>query len=161
MKNKMTYCILAFAFLFASVFTLPSARADDWASWDQATKMTFSEPVQIPGRVLPAGTYWFVLLDSVSAHDLVRVFNADRTILYATVITVGTQNLTTPDKTAITFAKLDSMQPQAIVTWFYPGEPSGHQFLYSKMKEHELAQVQKYTVVAKAPPNGESGVAGF
>ena len=158
MKNKLTFCILAFAFVFASIITLPSARADER---DQATKITFSQPVQIPGHVLPAGTYWFVLLDSISAHDLVRVFNSDRTILYATFMSVGTQSLTTPDKTAITFAKLDPMQPQTVVSWFYPGVNTGHQFLYSKMKEQELAQVKKYTVVAKALQKSQNGVAGF
>jgi hypothetical protein len=158
MKNKLTFCILAFAFVLASIITLPSVRADDW---DQATKITFSQSVQIPGRVLPAGTYWFVLLNSISNRSTVQVFNSDRSMVYATLITVGTLSATEPDNTAITFAKLDPMQPQAIVSWFYPGETAGHQFLYSKVQERELAQVKKYTVVAKASQKDQNGVAGF
>jgi hypothetical protein len=40
-------------FLHAVLVVLPAARADHS---NQATKVTFSQPVQIPGRVLPAGT---------------------------------------------------------------------------------------------------------
>ena len=144
--------------MFTSLFTLTSARADDW---DQATKITFSQSVQIPGRVLPAGTYWFVLLNGITDRDTVQVFNSDRSMVIATMFTVKTQSATTPDNTAITFAKLEPMQPQAIVSWFYPGEATGHQFLYSKMQERELAQVKKYTVVAKASQKDQNGVAGF
>ena len=31
---------------------------------NQATQMTFTHPVEIPGKRLPAGTYWFTVLDS-------------------------------------------------------------------------------------------------
>ena len=158
MKNKLTFCILAFAFVFASIITLPSARADEW---DQATKITFSQSVQIPGHVLPAGTYWFVLADRYSGSNIVRVFNSDRSMLYASLITVGTQSATTPENTTITFAAIDPMQPQTVVSWFYPGVNTGHQFLYSNMQERELAQVKKYTVVAKALQKSQNGVAGF
>ena len=47
-------------------------------AFDQATKFTFSQPVQIPGRILPAGTYWFKLLDS-SNRQVVEVLAEDRT----------------------------------------------------------------------------------
>src|ERR1700733_14048308 len=102
MKIKLTFCILAFAFVFASIIAMPSARADER---DQATKLTFSQPVPIPARVLPAGTYWFMLVDSISDRDIVQVFNSDRSMVYATIITVGTLSATTPDNTAIIFAK--------------------------------------------------------
>jgi hypothetical protein len=40
-------------FLLAFLRLLPAARADQS---NQATKVTLSQPVQIPGPVLPAGT---------------------------------------------------------------------------------------------------------
>ena len=46
------------ALLLAFLMVLPAARADQA---NQATKVTFNQAVQIPGRVLPAGTYWFTL----------------------------------------------------------------------------------------------------
>ena len=43
--------------LLAFLIMLPVSRA---LETDRATKLTFSQSVQIPGRTLPAGTYWFV-----------------------------------------------------------------------------------------------------
>jgi len=54
---------LAFVFCFtlACMVFLPTAQADEW---NQMTKIKFSEPIEIPGAVLPAGTYWFVLANN-------------------------------------------------------------------------------------------------
>jgi hypothetical protein len=159
MKIKLTFGILAVALALASIITLPSARADEW---DQATKITFSQPVQIPGRVLPAGTYWFVLFDSSSSsRNIVQVFNADRSIVYGTFHTVATESATIPDNTAITFAERQPMQPETIVSWFYPGEATGHEFLYPKQEERELAQAKQHTVVAKSLQKGQNAVVGY
>ncbi len=42
--------------------------------WDNATKMTFSEPVEVPGQVLESGTYWFTLADSESDRNIVQIW---------------------------------------------------------------------------------------
>lgn len=133
------------ALLFAFLIVLPAARADEA---NQATKVTFNQAVQIPGRVLPAGTYWFTLPEDVNEHYEVRIFNADRTILLATVITNEAQRVQTTGHSAFTFAERGSPQPQAIVTWFYPGSTTGHEFLYPKQVERELAKGKRDTVVA-------------
>ena|ERR1700682_1225913 len=156
MKIKLTFCIFAFA--FASIIALPSARADEW---DQTTKITFSQSVQIPGRVLPAGTYWFVLFESISSRSIIQVFNSDRSTLCATFLGTPTERVTTTDNTAIAFAEREPMQPQTIVSWFYPGDTTGHHFVYSNMQERELAHVKHYTVVAMAPQKHQNGVAGY
>jgi hypothetical protein len=44
---------------------VPRAFAD---TWDQRTTFTFSDPVEIPGQVLEAGTYVFKLADSASEN---------------------------------------------------------------------------------------------
>jgi len=64
--------VFAVALFLMTVFSMSvvSARADEWS---QLTKLTFSEPVEIPGRTLPAGTYWFVLADSDSDRNIVQV----------------------------------------------------------------------------------------
>ncbi|MGA7624179.1 MAG: hypothetical protein WB630_18940 [Candidatus Acidiferrales bacterium] len=132
-------------FLLAFLIVLPAARGDQS---DQATKVTFNQPVQIPGRVLPAGTYVFVLPAVATQHFLVRIFNADRTILYATVFTANAERSAATDSTVFGFAERGSAQPQAIVTWFYPGETTGHEFLYPTQVEKELASAKLVTVMA-------------
>jgi hypothetical protein len=143
--------------LLAFTIILPVARADEY---DQATKLTFSQSVQIPGRVLPAGTYWFVLADtSIANRNIIHIFNSDRSTLYATVSTITADRAQPSDHTAITFAERQSTQPSAIVTWFYPGRQSGHEFVYPKSEEQELAQGKHQTVMAAAPAKHRTDVA--
>lgn len=143
--------------LLAFAIILPVARADEY---DQASQLTFSQSVQIPGRVLPAGTYWFVLADiSIANRNIVHIFNSDRSTLYATVSTITADRAQPSDRTAITFAERQSTQPSAIVTWFYPGRQSGHEFVYPKSEQQELAQGKHVTVVATAPARHPSEVA--
>src|ERR1700688_346732 len=145
MTTKETVITLGLA--LASVIMLPSARADEN---DQATKLTFNKSVQIPGRVLPAGTYWFVLLETNTAPKIVQIFNSDRSTLYATILTNNAERSKSTDNTALTLADRGPMQPETIVTWFYPGYTSGHEFVYSNREGQELAQVTHRTVMAAA-----------
>jgi hypothetical protein len=133
------------ALLLAFLIVLPAARADES---NQAIKVTFDRPVQIPGRVLPAGTYWFVLPDDINEHHLVSIFSADRTMLYATLLTIDAERPQPTSNTAFTFAERGSSQHQAIVTWFYPGRTAGHEFLYPKQVQSELAKDKQFTIVA-------------
>jgi hypothetical protein len=150
--------LITLGLMLASVIILPGSRADEY---DQATKLTFNQSVQIPGHVLPPGTYWFVLADNTASHNIVQVFNSDRSTLYGTFYTIPTQRTTYADNTTVAFAESEPMQPQTIVSWFYPGNGSGHQFIYSKVQERELAQAKQYTVVAMAPHKAQNGASGY
>lgn len=141
-KNRK---LITFAVLIAFLSMLSVARATEE---DEATKLTFNQTVQIPGTVLPAGTYWFTLLDTDSSRNVIQIFNSDRSILYATVLAVSAERLNTTDNTEMTFAQRESMQPETMLSWFYPGETIGHEFVYSKSEEKELAQGKHQTVMA-------------
>jgi hypothetical protein len=65
---------------------------------------------------LPAGTYWFVLADSVGNRDVIQGFNSNRSALYATVLAVTAERLHLTDDTTITFAERESMQPETLVS---------------------------------------------
>ena len=70
---------LVFAFSIAMLCMVLSSTASA-QPWNKKTTVTFSAPVEIPGvgaQVLPAGTYVFKLLDSLSDRNIVQVFNAD------------------------------------------------------------------------------------
>jgi hypothetical protein len=57
MIDRKAFAVLGLA--LASLMGFPNAHASET---DEATKLTFGEAVQIPGRVLPAGTYLFVVV---------------------------------------------------------------------------------------------------
>jgi hypothetical protein len=143
MKFSKLIMIASFIFAFALIFEL-AAHADEA---NQLTKLTFSQAVQIPGQILPAGTYDFVLADSSANRDIVWIFNADRTHLFATIQTIRTERARETGGTSITLAEGQDGQPAALVTWFYPGLNVGHEFLYSKQVETKLAQDAKHTFV--------------
>ena len=137
--------IAGFIIAFALIFEL-TARADEG---NQLTKISFSEAVQVPGRVLPAGDYEFVLARSDSNRNLVQIFNADGTELYAIVQTIPVERARETGGTTITLAQRPDGKPRALLTWFYPGVETGHEFLYSKPEETELAQDAQQTFVEK------------
>lgn len=135
--------IATLALLLAFLVVLPLLRAN---VWNQATRFTFSLPVQIPGSVLPAGTYVFEMVKSFN-HDIVRISNADRTKVIALIPTIPTQQRGLSGKSAIILAERGKSQPEAIIAWTYPRQLEGHEFLYPKRVESELAKDKQDTFV--------------
>lgn len=115
---------------------LPGARADQW---NQKTVFTFSGPVEIPGQVLPAGTYVFKLANTQSRH-IVQVFSKDEKRLFSTFIALPAYRHHLSDKTIITFDERPVGSPEAIKAWFYPGRNDGHEFVYPKTEALALAK---------------------
>src|SRR3989449_3954040 len=101
MKINLRYIAVGMIIAFTLLFEL-AAHADES---NQATTITFSQPIQIPGQILPAGTYSFKLLDSNSDPNVVQIFNSDQTHLYATLQTVATERQDPTGDTAITLAE--------------------------------------------------------
>jgi hypothetical protein len=115
---------------------------------NQKTIMTFNQQVDIPGHALPAGTYMFKVADNVTDQNMVQIFNANGTKLYATVQTIPTIRQNATSNTAITLAEQKSGEPDALLKWFYPGRLTGHQFVYPTQEDQQLAQDQHVTVTA-------------
>jgi len=130
-------CTIGFCLVLLCVLSVPSAVADEW---NQATKLTFSEPIEIPGSVLPAGTYWFTLINDDSDRNVVQIWGADRMHLLATVLAIPDYRLQPTGKTVIKFAERPHDQPEALRAWFYPGDNYGHEFVYPKSRATELAK---------------------
>ncbi len=135
---------LLMAFTFAGLAVLPSSvKADEW---NQKTIVTFSGPVEIPGRVLPAGTYVFKLVDSQGDRNIVQVFNKEENHVYGTFLAIPDYHLKVRGKTIISFEERAAGAPEAVKAWFYPGDNYGHEFVYPKMKALELAKANNQPV---------------
>jgi hypothetical protein len=142
MKLTTTLALAGIVLLCGMPFAL---RADEY---DQKTTLTFSEPVELPGQVLPAGTYMFILLDSQSDRDMVEVFNENKNHLYGLFMAVPDYRMKPTDKTVIRFEERAANSPEAIKAWFYPGDNYGHEFVYPKKRAKELAKANKQPVPA-------------
>src|SRR3984893_8916497 len=142
MKINKGYIAVGLIIAFALFFEL-AAHADES---DQATTLTFSQPIQVPRQGIPAGTYLFKLVDDDSNQNIVQIFNADRTVLYATLETIATYRQEPTGDTVVALAEQGNGQPDALLKWFYPGRETGSEFLYPKQKEKELAQDKQQTM---------------
>ena len=142
---KINKLALLIAFAIASVLFLEvAARADEA---DQSIKITFNQAIEIPGQVLPAGTYLFKLADP-NELNLVRIFNSEGTRLYATLQTVTAERSKPTGDTVVVLADQPEGRPETLLKWFYPGNTSGHELVYSKQEEQQLAQARLQTIVA-------------
>src|SRR5713226_968078 len=84
------------------------AIADEW---NKETKIEFSAPVQVPGKLLDAGKYVFKLLDSDSDRNIVQIFSEDASgdqKLVTTVLAIPAYRTTTPDDSIIKFEERGS-----------------------------------------------------
>ena len=126
------FCLVAIATLCLS----SNAKAD---TWNKATKLTFSQPVQVSGTVLQSGTYWFQLLESPN-RNIVQVWNADRTKLIKTILATPTYRMDPTGETVVRFAETPTGTPDAIKTWYYPGDNFGQQFVYRTARATEVAE---------------------
>jgi hypothetical protein len=143
MRITTMYLALAVMLLGGSVF-LPRARANEW---DQTVKMSFSQPVEIPGEVLPAGSYWFILADNFANRDFVQVYSPNWQHLYATLPTTPSVRLNPDNGVEVRIAERPHDQPEAMLTWFLPGARYGHQFLYSEHEQKQLARLSRQDIL--------------
>jgi hypothetical protein len=141
---KAALVVLALSVLGA---LLAQARADEW---NKKTVITFSQPVEIPGQILPAGTYTIKLVDLASERHVVQFLDADGIKVIATVLALNNWRLRPTGKTVVNFAERTGDNPEALKAWFYPGDNFGQEFVYPKHRAIELAVATKEPIPAIA-----------
>jgi hypothetical protein len=140
-KLVVTFCLALLCALAA-----PSTVMAD--AWDKATKLTFNEPIEVPGQVLPAGTYWFTLANSLADRNIVQIWDADRHHLITTIFAIPDYRMQPQGRTVIHFEERPADSPEAIHSWFYPGSTYGEEFVYPKTRAVQLAKQTSRPVLA-------------
>jgi hypothetical protein len=117
--------------LALSIFMTKPAMADET---NKRIEFQFSAPVQIPGHVLAPGKYVFELMDSPVDRNTVEVFKDSdgRDSLVAILFAIPDYISNVPDKPIIHFEERTPGTPEAIDSWFYPGDNTGWEFVYPK-----------------------------
>lgn len=126
----------------------PVAKADEW---DKQTILTFNEPVEVPGKILPAGTYVFRLADSQSDRNVVQIFTEDQKQVLATIMAIPAYRMEPTDKTVVMFDERPAGSPEALHKWFYPGDNYGFEFVYRKSEIQLAAKSEQPEPTAQAP----------
>ena len=134
----------------ASLAALALPLSVDAQTWNKRTIVKFSETIEIPGvgqKFLPAGTYVFKLVDSISNRDIVQISNEDESSVLATILTIANYRIKATDETVMTFQERPVGEPEAIRAWFYPGANWGQEFVYPKARAVEIAKVAQQPVL--------------
>lgn len=144
-RFKFVAILCGFAFLALAITPRIKAQTEN-----EKSILTFSEPFEVPGadaQILPAGTYVFTLVDSLSDRNIVRITNEDGTHVFTTILAINNLRLKPTDKTVMSFKERGEGQPEAIKAWFYPGYSYGQEFVYPKKRAIELAKVSDEPVL--------------
>jgi heme/copper-type cytochrome/quinol oxidase subunit 1 len=126
---KTIIAVVALVLMSGAVATRVSADTHN-----KKTVMTFNQPIEIPGQVLPAGTYTFKLASSLSNRHIVQVWNADGTKIIATVLAINDYRLRPTGHTVVKFSETAGDAPEALKAWFFPGDNFGQEFVYPKTR---------------------------
>ena len=111
------------------LIALPTrAHADEF---NKATYFTFDAPVGLPGITLPAGTYLFKLADPNDGRSVIDVCDQTDQTCYGVFDTIPVQESHSSDHPSIKFMERATNAPEAVAAWFYPGERTGWQFVYT------------------------------
>jgi hypothetical protein len=122
------------------------ARADESS---KLTYFTFSKPVQLPGKTLPAGKYRFELADPQESRRVIKVSSEDGSKQLAMLQTVQ-YTMRDPAKDPIVmFGETPASEPTAIKTWVYPGETIGFELIYPHDDAVKLAKRYHTKVLSK------------
>jgi hypothetical protein len=115
-----------------ALFTLFAPRIARADQFDKKIVVSFNKPVEVPNLVLEPGTYVFRLANHGDVPNLVQVFSEDETQIYASLFTIPKYRDNVTDQPFFQFEERNVGQPMAIDAWFYPGEDTGYEFVYSK-----------------------------
>jgi outer membrane protein OmpA-like peptidoglycan-associated protein len=122
--------IMLVALLTAVMATLtPKARAQ---MLEETMKVTFSGPVELPGEVLPAGSYIFELLDS---GHFTRILSEDRTQVYATLATIPRERTEAQAEATVILGDSQKTGLEKVEAWFFPGDSTGSEFVYKSSEK--------------------------
>ena len=108
------------------------AAASSHAAWgyNHENRLRFSQPVALPGLVLPAGEYSFNVA-SPTALDVVVVRDPKTSrVFYMGFTRTVSRPRTMSTNASITFGEAPANAPRPISTWYEIGDTTGHQFIY-------------------------------
>src|SRR5260370_23362895 len=109
--------VFALGTLLLCAAFVSGARADQF---DKKAIVTFSMAVGVPGRVLPAGTYVFKLVDGIAVEHILQILDEEETQLLATTLTIPITRTYSPARSTFEFENPLGKSPAALKTWCYP-----------------------------------------
>jgi LPXTG-motif cell wall-anchored protein len=96
--------------------------------------------VTLPGVSLPAGKYLFRIANPETNRKVVQVMSEDEKKAYAMFFTMPSDRGEASSEPEVSFIETAPGMPEAIRTWWYPGEKIGYEFVYPKEQARRIAK---------------------
>jgi hypothetical protein len=115
---------------------LAGALGANAAPQDDTTYVTFHRTVQIPGATLTPGTYIFEEVETGRNDDVVRVLSRDRRRVFLTQFATAIERPEGPAaQRDVVLSESKPGEAPRVISWFHPGSPTGHDFVYGDLQE--------------------------
>jgi len=157
MKTFKAIASTVVAMAVLSIALVAPASADSLPSASKKTTVTMTHPLEIPGQVLPAGKYFFRVMDVVGTRNLVQITNENEKPI-AILIAVPNYRLKATQSPVLEFHERPAGAPHAVRAWFFAREKSGLEFVYPKQEAIQLAKESNEVVPAEAVEPAENNV---
>ncbi len=139
MNSKLKALCLSGSLALSFFITKP-VMADEM---NKRVEFQFSGSVEIPGKVLAPGKYVFELANDASDRNIVQIFSEDSNgndSLVESVLAIPDYISNTSGKPIVRFEERPAGSPEAIQSWFYPGDNTGWEFVYPKEPSSDSSQ---------------------
>lgn len=107
----------------------------------ERTVVTFDTPVELPGTVLPPGTYVFRMADTAS-RNVVQVLDEGEEDILGQWLSAQAERRDddVTDEALVAFHDESEGATPAIQYWFLPGERVGQEFIYPEDQARTIAE---------------------
>lgn len=158
MKFVQRFLTIAAAGLVGTALAAPAWAQSSPASPSRPeSTLTLTERTEVPGgRILEPGSYIVRVVDNQSAWNVVEISSVDRSKTFATILATPHTAADRAPNTLFVFYDGPEGQPKALRSWFPPNDRWGQDFVYSKARGEQLAQMNASAKVPEATPEMET-----
>ena len=135
MKTTKSGWLLGIICLVMASIAGPAVRADDPAQ--QAT-VTIQSPEQVPGSVLPAGTYMFKKTGAQSGWVIVQIYSKDGSALVTTILAYPNTKVASNGQNFVVYPANGSGTIPAMEGIVFTGDSTVEQFAYPKAAADQI-----------------------
>jgi len=136
-RRKTGATVAMLCVLTAGVGLIASrAKADQW---NKKTILTVDQPIQVTDTYLDPGTYVFILDNSSSNRQIVKIWDRDQQHLINTILAIPAYRLNPTSDARFTFWETPPGTARAVRQWYFAGDNWGTEFRAPKVPRQLVA----------------------
>jgi hypothetical protein len=123
--------VSACSLVVVALLTVSSTGVRAGGTVNKTMRVTFSQPVRLPGVGLGAGTYIFEVPDPERSWDVVQVLSGDRSRVYFMGFTrIIERPSSLSRRQVVSFGEAAAGTSPPVTVWYPDNESTGRQFVY-------------------------------